>query len=91
MGETGSGKSTLFKQLIGSKASNGTPLPHMEMATFEFPSRLKVRRDKPRVTFHMIDFAGSEIYRSVACLIFLCSIQALGFTSLNCVAALVCV
>ena len=67
MGETGSGKSTLFKQLIGSKASNGTPLPHMEMATLEFPSRLRVRRDKPRVTFHLIDFAGSEIYRSVAC------------------------
>ena len=84
MGETGSGKSTLFKQLIGSKSNNGTPLPHMEIATFEFPSRLRVRRDKPRVTFHMIDFAGSEIYRSVACLIFLCTIRALDFTLLNC-------
>jgi len=65
MGEAGSGKSTLFKQLINSRQSNGSPSPHLKEATFEFPPRLRVRKDRPKVTFHMIDFVGSEIYRSV--------------------------
>lgn len=59
-----SGKTTLFKQFLkgGSKfESDG----RMRETAFDYPPKLKTRRDQPRVTFHVVDFAGNEILRSV--------------------------
>lgn len=69
VGEKGAGKTTLFQQLVGgggggSGGANGPHPSNMGVATFEYPSRIRVRKDKPRITFHVIDFAGEEVYRS---------------------------
>lgn len=61
VGEKGVGKSTLFRQFVrGSGQPNSS---NMDMAAFEYPARIRVRRDKPRITFHVIDFAGDDVYR----------------------------
>ena len=64
VGAKGAGKSTLFRQFVRGSAHVDPTTPNMGVATFDYPSRLKVRKDRPRVTFHVIDFAGDEIYRS---------------------------
>ncbi len=63
VGEKGSGKSTLFRQFVRGNSSGNNADSAMEMASFDFPSRIRVRRDRPRITFHVIDFAGDDIYR----------------------------
>ena len=63
VGEKGAGKSTLFKQFIRGSGRTDSHPPNMDVATFEHPSRIRVRKDKPRITFHVLDFAGDEIYR----------------------------
>ena len=65
VGESGTGKTALFSQLLGSKAggSGGTHTPHIDTASFEFPTKGKTNKEKPRITFHVIDFAGNEIYQ----------------------------
>ena len=62
VGDKGSGKTTLFRQFVRGGTSPVSP-PNMDVAAFDFPSRLKVRKDRPRITFHVIDFGGDEIYR----------------------------
>ena len=62
VGDKGAGKTTLFRQFVRGGTRQGST-PNMEVAAFDFPTRLKVRRDRPRITFHVIDFAGDEIYR----------------------------
>ena len=63
VGEKGSGKSTLFRQFVRGSGGAGPSSPNMDVAAFEYPSRIRVRKDKPRVTFHVIDFAGDAVYR----------------------------
>ena len=63
VGESGTGKTTVFSQLLGSKASSGTHTPHIDTASFEFPGKGRTGKGKPRITFHVMDFAGSEIYQ----------------------------
>ena len=64
VGEEGCGKSTLFNQFMrtGPK-SDSQQYPHMDIAAFEYPPRIRARKDRPRITFHVIDFAGQEIFR----------------------------
>lgn len=63
VGEKGAGKSTLFKQFVRGSGHVESNPPNMDVASFEYPSRIRVRKDKPRITFHVLDFAGDEIYR----------------------------
>ena len=64
IGERGSGKSTLFKQIMGQEAkADGSAGPHMDVATVEYPPRGKAVRERPRVTLHVINFAGDAIYQ----------------------------
>lgn len=63
VGEKGAGKSTLFRQFVRGSGGAEPASPNMDVAAFEYPSRIRVRKDKPRVTFHVIDFAGDAVYR----------------------------
>ena len=63
IGERGSGKSTIFNQIMGQAPRVDGVGPHMDVATVEYPPRAKTTRDRPRVTLHMIDFAGNAIYQ----------------------------
>jgi len=67
VGEKGVGKTSLFNQFLkrNSRAGGGhaPSSPTMEVATFDYPSRFMARRDRPRTTFHLIDFAGDAVYR----------------------------
>lgn len=65
MGEKGTGKTTLFSQFQGSSSRADGSTPHMDMAMFDYPPRLKSRRDRPRVTFHVVDFAGDHTYQCI--------------------------
>ena len=63
VGEKGVGKTTLFKQFVKGSGRGSHTSSNMDMATFDYPSRFMVRKDRPRTTFHVIDFAGDEVYR----------------------------
>ncbi len=63
VGEKGTGKTTLFRQFVKGNSKGGANSPNMDVAAFEYPSRIWVRKERPRVTFHVIDFAGDEVYR----------------------------
>ena len=57
------GKTTLFRQFVRGSVRSESTAPPMEVATFEYPSRIRIRKDRPRITFHVIDFAGDKVYR----------------------------
>ena len=63
VGEKGVGKTTLFRQFLRGSGRPSVTSPNMDMATFEYPSRIKLRKDRSRITFHVIDFSGDEVYR----------------------------
>ena len=63
IGERGSGKSTLFNQIMGQEPKVDGSGPHMDVATVEYPPRGKAVRERPRVTLHVINFAGDAIYQ----------------------------
>ena len=65
IGSPESGKTTLFNLFMKSEVKGDSMAPHMEVGTFDYPPRMKSRKERPRVTFHVIDFAGDEIYRSI--------------------------
>ena len=63
IGERGSGKSTIFNQIMGRAPKPDGSGPHMNVATVDYPPRGKAVRERPRVTFHVINFAGDAIYQ----------------------------
>ena len=63
IGERGSGKSTIFNQIMGHAPKTDGARPHMDVTTVEYPPRAKVMKDRPRVTLHVINFAGDAIYQ----------------------------
>lgn len=63
IGERGSGKSTIFNQIMGQEPKFDGNEPHMDVATVEYPPRGKAVRERPRVTLHVINFAGDAIYQ----------------------------
>ena len=63
IGERGSGKSTIFNQMMGQSPRSDGAGPHMDVATMEYPPRTKATKDRPRMTLHVINFAGDAIYQ----------------------------
>ena len=63
IGQRGSGKSTIFNQILGRSPRVEGGGPHMDVATVEYPSRAKAMKDRPRVTLHVVNFAGDAIYQ----------------------------
>ena len=63
IGERGSGKCTIFNQIMGQSPRADGGGPHMEVATVEYPPRPKAMKDRPRVTLHVVNFAGDAIYQ----------------------------
>ena len=63
IGERGSGKSTIFNQIMGQTPRTDSAGPHMDVTTVEYPSRAKVMKDRPRVTLHVVNFGGDAIYQ----------------------------
>ena len=76
LGARGVGKTTLFSQLARLKsfsltAPSHTTHSHMELATLEFRGNSSGREDgkkpsrfRPKITFHLIDFASEEVFQS---------------------------
>ena len=60
-----SGKTSLFKQFLKGSSKGELTDARMKETTFDYPPKTKTRREQPKVTFHVVDFAGNEIYRSV--------------------------
>ena len=65
VGEKGTGKTILFNQFLGSSSRGDGSTPHMDTAKFDYPQRSRVKKDRPRVTFHVVDFAGDHIYSCI--------------------------
>ncbi len=61
VGDNGSGKKTLFKQLMGWKGSGTFGGSQMEVVSFKYRPKLRLR--DPKLNFHVIKFAGNEVYR----------------------------
>ena len=66
VGAPESGKTTLFNQFLkgGGRGERDDP-QGMKETTFDYPPKSKARKDQPKVTFHLVDFAGDAMYRSV--------------------------
>lgn len=60
IGNNGSGKKTLLKQMMGWRNS-GSFSSSMEVVSFKY--RPKLRLQAPKLNFHVIKFAGNEVYR----------------------------
>lgn len=63
IGKRGSGKSTIFNQMMGQSPRSDGTRPHMDVATLEYPPRTKATKDRPRMTLHIVNFAGDAIYQ----------------------------
>ncbi len=67
LGVPGSGKTTLFKQFLKGNSKDEPSSPTaagMKETTFDYPPK-RSRKSNPKVTFHVVDFAGDKVYRSV--------------------------
>ena len=58
MGDRGSGKSTLFGQLVSSK-NKGSGVETIQEGTAVYPP--KSQRDRPKTTFHVVQLASDEV------------------------------
>lgn len=64
MGDSGTGKTSVFNRLLGQKPGSDPARPSMDVASFTWRQRQR-GSDAAKITFHVIDFSGSKSHQCV--------------------------